>query len=162
MKNICTHLENIWIKEKIFEPKKTYFSQWKIFSPHLWLWCNGEQDWVKAALHTLRMFRRHSLLDSALKEVFRRLGRLVGRHPLLFLVVPMVASTILSTGMYQVAGKNNLSYRRIYSNYFHALRDLIIWPWHTGESPPLSTSSSPTVLTSKRKIFLAHWIFLRN
>ena len=72
-------------------------------------------------------------LDSALKEVFRRLGRLVGRHPLLFLVVPMVASTILSTGRFHVAGKNNLSYRRIYSNYFHALQDLINVPSHTGE-----------------------------
>ena len=71
---------------------------------------------MKAALHTLRMFRRHSLLDSALKEVFRRLGRLVGRHPLLFLVVPMVASTILSTGMFQVAVKNILSYLKKYFN----------------------------------------------
>ena len=44
-----------------------------------------------------------------LKEVFRRLGRLVGRHPLHFLVVPMVASTILSAGMFQVAVKNILS-----------------------------------------------------
>ena len=88
---------------------------------------------MKAALHTLRMFRRHSLLDSALKEVFRRLGRLVGRHPLLFLVVPMVASTILSAGMFQVAVKNILSYPRIYSNYFHAFQDLINVPSHTGE-----------------------------
>ena len=91
-----------------------------------------------------------------LKEVFRRLGRLVGRHPLLFLVVPMVASTILSAGMFQVAVKNILSYPRIYSNYFHAFQDLINWPSGTGESPPPSTSSSPTVvITSNRKIFLA-------
>ena len=52
----------------------------------------------------------------------------MGRHPLLFLVVPMVTSTILSAGMFQVAVKNILSYPRIYSNYFHALQDLINVP----------------------------------
>ena len=59
----------------------------------------------------------------------------MGRHPLLFLVVPMVTSTIISAGMFQVAVKNILSYTRIYSNYFHALQDLINVhvPWHTGE-----------------------------
>ena len=54
------------------------------------------------------MFWRHCQLDYALKEVFRRL---------LFLVVPMVTSTILSTGMFQVAGKNILSYRRIFDKF---------------------------------------------
>ena len=63
----------------------------------------------------------------------------MGRHPLLFLVVPMVTSTIISAGMFQVAVKNILSYTRIYSNYFHALQDLINVLWHSVVSATLHT-----------------------
>ena len=48
------------------------------------------------------MFRLHNVLDNYLKETFRNLGRLVGRYPLIFLIIPMVIFCVLATGMFQV------------------------------------------------------------
>ena len=57
---------------------------------------------MKNILYKMKMFRKLSLLDGYLKECFRSLGKFVGRHPLVFLILPMIASCLLSTGMFQV------------------------------------------------------------
>ena len=48
------------------------------------------------------MIRVHHILDTFLKDIFRSLGRFIGRHPIVFLIVPLVASCLLSMGMFQV------------------------------------------------------------
>ena len=48
------------------------------------------------------MFRLHNLLDNFLKMSFRRLGKKIARYPVLFLIIPMGLSCLLSTGMLQV------------------------------------------------------------
>ena len=53
-------------------------------------------------MYKMRMFRKLGLLDNHLKEIFRTLGKFVGGHPLIFLVLPLIASCLLSTGMFQV------------------------------------------------------------
>ena len=50
----------------------------------------------------IKMLRVHHILDSFLKDIFRSLGKFIGRHPILFLIVPLIASCLLSTGMFQV------------------------------------------------------------
>ena len=57
---------------------------------------------MKSIAEKIRMLRVHHVLDTFLKDLFRRLGRFIGRHPLVFLTLPLLASCVLSTGMFQV------------------------------------------------------------
>ena len=50
----------------------------------------------------MKMFRVHSLLDNFLKSLFRQLGKKIARYPVVFLIIPLGLSSILSTGMLKV------------------------------------------------------------
>merc|ERR1740123_603763 len=67
-------------------------------------------DLVRSAAEKLKMLRVHHILDTFLKDIFRKLGRFIGRHPILFLIVPLIASCLLSTGMFQVSYISDADY----------------------------------------------------
>ena len=57
---------------------------------------------MKGVIYKIKMFRKLRLVDGFLKDIFRNLGKCVGRNPVIFLIFPLIISIILCTGMLQV------------------------------------------------------------
>ena len=56
------------------------------------------------------MLSRFKVIDSWLKVCFRSLGRKIGRHPLMFLLVPLIISFVLSSGMLRIEYSSDSDY----------------------------------------------------
>jgi len=67
-------------------------------------------DLVRSVAEKIKMLRVHHILDTFLKDIFRSLGRFIGRHPIVFLIIPLIASCLLSTGMFQVTYISDADY----------------------------------------------------